>query len=1707
MGTPVELPAGVQQLYDQRLYLQAYELSRECWAPSTDISCLSVEQLVLGGRLATRLGGARLARWLFRAAAAREPDNPQVRLFLLAMRRRRRPPLLQDLMDFQILMEKDNPNGDFAHLLAAYGCIWASLRDFTRADECIRRARCRTEDDWVLSCASNVLALSDRWTEALDAAESAWQAGYGAPYAAHSLGNSLMNLGRVEESAARLTEAALKGESYEVALLAAAHQCALVDALEPGEARGVRLQQALDLLEKLPALAPLADRDTKLVFARAHVDAAHLSRDLGALTRWVPESRLPYYRAIWQNLSKNPSGRRCQLPHRRLKQKHQTCLPSSVAVALSTMGISVDDGAMADEITYGGTPWGTAADWLERRGLVVRFFPVTAETAKRLLAHGIGFVLSLITEDFVHAVAAVGIDEGAGTLLLHDPAWHRTAEYLLESMGTRETPFGPIGAAIVPSDKLPTLTELLPVIDTEVTGARMRHPTVAEVAGAAAARGIVEDLGKRYPGHPVTQFLQALQSAEEGSSSEAFVALRDLLKPFPGSGSIRMALLSVCRSLGNTAHLREVLAEVVDRGRLPGVESRQPWNYPPVKYVCEYADCLGTSASTRGRAKALLYEALRRQPDSADVWRVLGESLRREENFSTAQLALRLASCLAQNNENYARAYSRALGEMGKEAEGLAWLEERAHRLGTSPRGVGAWVSWIAGLEFWGHPERALAACTEAMTHHGDSPVLQAFAVPFYARMGHWQEAQGGLEKLEASPHRKLYCEAACGYYSMQGDLNKALALAWEWVREAPWSTIARAKLLELTTRLGGASSAAQYAVRWVVEYPSHDELEKLYISQPDSPRIPRWKKDRVLLRRVRRNPEDGWAWRELSLRRMADYAAGSERRRERLKPRIWKPLSECDRTAPENPATLRAHAQWHEVQGHWPEALELWLMAAEADPSDLYSYRHAWDCCASMPVEEQRRNFDRLEPLLLACPNRLTIARDLLMLVAGRLGVDAATTAARRWKESRPHDPEVLRAWADVMLQFGQGRADAAQALAVLQPAVANFPYDPGLRFSLAIAWQKLAKHEQAEATLQEIVRRHPDNIAAHRRLAEVMEQRGKHEEAKSILEAAERAGPCSPEIWTARIQTLIQQRSFAPARALIQESLKALPGDAVWLETAIIHLDNCGAVEETVRLARDAIRAHPRNARLWNILGAALAKFPAMAAPGEVDSCLRRSIQCNGSFLDPADRLAMILAAQHRYDEAEEVIRRIAPRLSDPCPAHGRLAWLLRQRGEKSKAREKMAQTLLAAPWYRWGWTQLLAWIVEDQAWSDVPRLLGEVPAALSADLDFRRKRLEVLGKAQTGVAKLDQEWQDLLRNFPENLPLHLQRYDLLREAKRTEDAAVLLARLQAMDLTNPLVRVRVAGALADTDKQEDALEIALSIWFADVETSRVPAAQVWQAFCKARLADELYRRARRRFTEGHRPTPQAISIMANCAAGNEMTKRPKRARRIWQELFPSPAGKELLFLLRAADRLADSSARIRAELLQRLVELRYNRRVVWYWWRHRAALESDPLGWGCAVVALTALRFRRVVRRLFQKWRTRPGVEMCMVTNLVLCCVRYGKSQWQEIRSICSDALAGLPHDHSARYLAHNLAEMCVLLKDPEGFRNVYTRYRSLFGSSLKTGEFFSLKQKYLLAEIPQITVLLAQQNMPAFRKARRELLRKRLVYLFLADLYDE
>jgi len=201
--------------------------------------------------------------------------------------------------------------------------------------ELLGRAHSVSPDNaWVHAMEADVLGIADDWLGSLAAAERAWALDYRASWSGTSLAASLMNCDDMEEAVRRLELATAETQSPELLRTACWYQCALAEVLE-GEKRAEQLANARKLMARIEPLAPLADREFRAGLAKTRLDIAQLAGDHAEMERWAEEARSPFHRQVLANLKENPSGWLVRLPYKRRLQKHQECVPTSVASALS----------------------------------------------------------------------------------------------------------------------------------------------------------------------------------------------------------------------------------------------------------------------------------------------------------------------------------------------------------------------------------------------------------------------------------------------------------------------------------------------------------------------------------------------------------------------------------------------------------------------------------------------------------------------------------------------------------------------------------------------------------------------------------------------------------------------------------------------------------------------------------------------------------------------------------------------------------------------------------------------------------------------------------------------------------------------------------------------------------------------------------------------------------------------------------------------------------------------------------------------------------------------------------------------------------------------------------------------------------------------------------------------------------------------------
>ena len=327
---------------------------------------------------------------------------------------------------------------------------------------------------------------------------------------------------------------------------------------------------------------------------------------------------------------------------------------------------------------------------------------------------------------------------------------------------------------------------------------------------------------------------------------------------------------------------------------------------------------------------------------------------------------------------------------------------------------------------------------------------------------------------------------------------------------------------------------------------------------------------------------------------------------------------------------------------------------------------------------------------------------------------------------------------------------------------------------------------------------------------------------------------------------------------------------------------------------------------------------------------------------------------------------------------------------------------------------------------------------------------------------------------------------------------EAEAVLRLVLPVDPDSPYLLARLVEVLArDQNKKEETLRAVLQIFFRSTEESTWPTEFAWEAVKKAHFQEPIYQKARESIEAGQLPTPTALSFLASHALVSRGTEK-RALQPAWRAWFPDRGAQEARALLKIVDAAQKASGAHRACLLRELSNLGYQRAVVNYWKKHRAVVEGHVETWGETARALVGVKRTSAVRRLVGSWRGRGGVPMWVVANYLLSITGLRSKNLREVLATSRDALAGLPHDHCAKYLAHRQAEAAVLLGDRPAFRKIWKTYRNYFDARAEAPEWFEARRRHLLLDIPIIGRALEGNDVRMYRRMRRSLRWKEIAF---------
>jgi tetratricopeptide (TPR) repeat protein len=1448
----------IQALYDAGRFVDAYAGGGAALIAEARADELDPRGLVLAARLAQRLGSSALCHALLRRADRRAPDDLWVRYFAQRIRVR------STYLDVVRSAEGEPPDPTYpAELHASW---WASLagtygelRDFERAHACLDRARAVGVDRaWVDIMTISVLLHEDRAAEAATLAEATWASAPGNPGAASSLADALGRVGRMREAAEQLVaHTSAHPQSIEVRLTAL-H--ALASSVERDGAGADATATLHALAHGLEDLAPLADRAQREAHGIARTRVAEVVQDREAFRSHVRALRSPFFRAVSKNLEANPCGERVLVAHRFERQRHDTCLPASVASALGAFGVDVDQDALAAQVTFAGTPFWRVIAWAEARGYVARPFVLTPDIAATLLGRGLPFVFSFQSLSQAHAVVALGRDLGKGTLLYHDPSHSSLGEVLLAGLLAIEAPIGPTALLLLPPDHAHRAADLALPDERGVAAVHaLERARVLGLGRTALEAGA--DVGLA-PDDPHALHLATELALARGHHADAARAARAAFERYPRCVVLQRLVLRTASAERNTALLRATLERIVDTRPLPGAEAAQARIPTEPSVLTHYAEVLFQAGAPDAQIERVLRRALRAAPTAPEGYAISAMLEQRRGRRSEAMLPLRIAATLEPTRDRAAWAYAAALYAEGDVEGSVRWLERRVESLPQVEGRHDARRTLVEWLEELGRPEAALAVIDEGLRLAPDDPWMAALACACWVRHGRLDDARAALARVEARGSVALIAEAAIPLLRVTEGAAAAVARAEAWIREAPDDPAARATWLSLVEATEGPEAALAHAERWLAESPNHEDRE-VTVLELLARAGHQARRAAMTEARLARNPDDAWGWRELAALALDAVQTEQGDARAAAEAKLEHALARAEATAPGHQFTRGLVAARASLRGERERAVAALTAVLDDEPDSEPSL---WQLARLATIEPRFADVARarIDRAFTERRGHFRAARAALHARAAIDGWPAATALAERWAEEASDDPSTVEAWIDCVLEGDGARSKIEEVLPAVERAAQRFPLHVGLAQSLAHAYALLGRDDDAIATLERILTKDPARTSVRRMLAQTLATRGRLDAAIDHLAAGVALTPHDVDLVRAHASTLLEAGRTDEAREALARARRRLPlAPALLADAALLSLRAEGTAAARALLDA-AIDAHPDHAphRTCRARFAVAVGVPRATALADVAAALRLAPDDLDGVLDAADlyvELGEPGAARVALTEARS-------RAHDTFAIDVKALELDRNGPRRAEAPRALAALLAARPGALQAWELLLDWLAEDEAWPLARDTLPAMRPPSREAAGVHARRLELLARAGVSSDTLEPEWAALTREFPSEQQLVCRRADAMLQRGEVEAARAMLEQLLELVPTSGPAIARLARLLVRESRVEAALARTTRL-FSQRTTgaAHAPTLRIaFDALVAARAAPALTAHALRAIGELTEPSKSALDVL---------------------------------------------------------------------------------------------------------------------------------------------------------------------------------------------------------------------------------------------------
>jgi cellulose synthase operon protein C len=1534
---PSEALAHIQSLYTQGHMLAAY---RAAVAFGPLAGWAGQKAATLAGRLACNLGAERLGaviHWRTWRHAKQDPDLVAYHTYTLLCRR---GPLAT--WNFLETLGEPAAAGDpdgLAHYCSVRAMTAAALRDFATAEGWMRRALETTAlDPWLVTTQAHLLEREDRYPEALETARRALALRPWFRPAVQDVAHLLQVLDRDEEALTFLLEATRQIESLHVT-----RQLALLQT-----EMGLHGEAAASL-KRFETEAPLMEPQERSWLGRQRLLLACRSGDFGKALAEARQIDEPYHRGLADRLERSPQRRQVRLEVPFVRQHYLTCAPATLSALSRFWHQPVEHLELAEAICYNGTPAPSERHWAETHGWRVCEFTVTWDAAVALLDRGVPFTLTTVEATSAHLQAVIGYDELRQTLRIRDPFIYYSGEFVIQPLLERYRASGPRGMALVPAAR-GELIEGLALPDAGLYDQLYQVSRALAEHRRAAARQDCEAMQRAAPAHRLTLSARRALACYDGNSAALLQCLEELLSQFPDDACLLLAKLGCLRELARRDQRLAMLEGLVSQ---PGADQ---------VFWQRYAQELRPDARHLRTAGQWVDWALRYQPTNPDLLSARADLLWDQLRLEDALRYYRLAACLGDQREQFARSYFVASRHLRQTETTLQFLRARHDRLGA--RSADPSITLVEALQHLGRTTEALTALETALARRPADGELRLFAADFHGRLGRFDRAGAWLCEAQAHSASAAWHRSAAQLADYQGDKSAALRHWREVLALEPLAHEAIRAAALLLAETEGREAALRFLDELCARFPFSCPLLALRVA---------WLKEegaRAVLAPLRQllevNPADAWAWRELAIHLETD-GQGAE---------ALYAAEEAIRLDP------------HSSQGYGTRG-EILLRRGQIEEARVA-------LCEAIRLEVD--NGFALVNYVMKAPT-LAGRKEALAVVAGELrrqvifsdtlfayqeaarGALPAAEVLDLLREAHRARPDLWQSWSVLIHQLiDMGRHE--EALGLAREATGRFPLLPRL-------WADLGRVQQARLdvageidALEKALELTPAYPLASRQLAALHERRNDLGKARDVLERAIVATPLDPHHRGCLAQVLWKLGERTAALASLQHALRLEPGyDWGWdtLRGWGSELGQAGLAAET---ARDLTRRRAGEARSWLMLARCLS--PQEAAD-ELFAALERALALHPRCEEAFDRRAAALAQLDRFDEA--LAQCAPPQLSPPPARLGiRAAWIEAQRGNLAQAIVRAHATLQEHPEYYGGWKLLADWHLENnnlegavEAAEKMTLLapLNPVPLGYLADLKLRSKDLNGAKAVLRRAFEMDPDYQ--YAGF--------QLFHLQLTGGELEEAEKTLAVLRRLGGDH---RTRACAVLLAAARDDSTQALALFRELCEdsqaTENTLASAAAALDARSGRRTVDRLIE------TRLARPAPSA-SLAEVWVDRQTVRNRWRLHPRLAALQAGGEAGRRAV--LRYLDQMGNTfhTARQTRTVFAQL-RLRYHFRRLLR--AHGNWLRQDVEGWGKVGYVLTCIGRPTPVIEWLGDWKQRPQAESWMLYNLVIMLHRLGRHE---------------------------------------------------------------------------------------------------------------